>query len=196
LDSNRACAQCNTAFKPCRERQVYCSTGCRVAASNDRAKSDGRSAVWQSNANARKRRKLMTSMCVVCGAAFTHRSIGRRYCSNRCGAKASYEARKGTPEYRELRNGCDQRRRARKRTHVVEKFTSAEIFARDRYRCHICGATCNSAARVPDAMAPTVDHLVPLALGGEHTKANTATACFRCNSVKGERGGGEQLAMI
>jgi 5-methylcytosine-specific restriction endonuclease McrA len=94
-----------------------------------------------------------------------------------------------------MRNGCDQRRRARKRTATVEKFSSQEIFVRDRYRCHICKKRCRRNVVVPHPLAPTMDHLVPLAEGGEHTRANTATACFLCNSVKGERGGGEQLAI-
>jgi hypothetical protein len=83
-----------------------------------------------------------------------------------------------------------------RRPGVVETFTSEEIFERDRYRCHICKRKCRRrAAVVPDPLAPTIDHLIPLAKGGEHTRANVATACFQCNSVKGDRGGGEQLAL-
>lgn len=138
----------------------------------------------------------MTSSCVVCGDAFTHRSIGRRYCSNRCTAKASYQSRKGTAKYKAARLGFDQRRRAAKKTGMVEKFESVEIFERDRYRCHLCKQKCRIDVVVPHPLAPTLDHLIPLAEGGEHTRANSATACFLCNSVKGNRGGGEQLAII
>lgn len=194
-NSPRNCRWCAELFVPVRSHQVWCSTACRVSASRSRAEADGRAAKWTATSNARKRRQPITTECVVCGVSFTHRSLGRRYCSNRCSARASYENRKGSPEYKASRLQFDQRRRARKRTAAVEVFSSAEIFERDRYRCHICRQKCLKGSRVPHPLAPTLDHLIPLAEDGEHTRANTATACFLCNSVKGDRGGGEQLAI-
>ena len=180
--------------------RVVTRCGARTAAERRQVEAglqaDGRASKWAATSNARKRRKPMTTLCVVCGKSFVHRSLGRRYCSNRCTAKASYESRKNSPEYKAARLGYDQRRRARKTTTAVEVFESVEIFTRDRYRCHMCGKRCRRDVVVPHPMAPTLDHLIPLAEGGEHTRANTATACFMCNSVKGDRGGGEQLAMV
>jgi len=51
---------------------------------------------------------------------------------------------------------------------------------------------------VPHPLAPTIDHLIPLADGGSDSPANVATAHFLCNSTKGERhgGGGDQLTLI
>ncbi len=44
-------------------------------------------------------------------------------------------------------------------------------------------------------MAGTIDHIIPLSQGGEHSYKNTQLACFECNCKKGDRGipGGEQL---
>lgn len=72
----------------------------------------------------------------------------------------------------------------------------SEIYKRDRYLCHICGKKVRRKAQVPHPMAPTLDHLVPLALGGTHEPANVATAHFMCNSIKGDRLGGDQLALV
>lgn len=34
--------------------------------------------------------------------------------------------------------------------------------------------------------APELDHIIPLAKGGPHTKANTARACRGCSLAKGD----------
>ena len=48
------------------------------------------------------------------------------------------------------------------------------IYERDGGRCHACGT------RVPrDAF--DLDHLVPLAAGGNHVPENLAVACVKCN---------------
>jgi len=62
-----------------------------------------------------------------------------------------------------------------------EKFTKQEIYERDGGVCHLCGKKCNQSNW-------HLDHLIPLSLGGEHTKQNVAVACPRCNESKGNRG--------
>lgn len=101
------------------------------------------------------------------------------YCSDRCG---SADAR--------------DRRRARQRSAFVAPVSRFEVFSRDAYRCHICWKQTDPSKVVPHPRAPTIDHVIPLARGGTHEPANVATACFRCNSLKGDRGGGEQLALL
>ena len=49
---------------------------------------------------------------------------------------------------------------------------------------------------VPHPRAPTVDHVVPIAEGGDDTRANVQLAHFLCNSTKSNGGGVEQLALI
>jgi 5-methylcytosine-specific restriction endonuclease McrA len=177
-------------------RRRYCNDTCKAANCTAAARLDGRFEQWAKSTADRNRRPVLTLKCVVCGMPMLTKHAGRRYCSNRCGAKASYERRRGTAEFWAAHSEHTRRRRARKKTAVVEKFTSVEIFVRDGYRCHICRKKCTATAVVPAPLAPTIDHLIPLACGGEHTRANVATACFHCNSVKGDRGGGEQLAVI
>lgn len=67
-----------------------------------------------------------------------------------------------------------------------EKFDPLEVLARDGWRCHICGlATPKRLRGTFHDQAPELDHVIPLALGGEHTKQNTACACRKCNAAKG-----------
>lgn len=72
---------------------------------------------------------------------------------------------------------------------VVERIDRAAIIARDRQTCHLCGE------RVPDGEV-TLDHIVPLAIGGEHTSRNLAVAHHSCNSAKGTRASNEQLRLV
>jgi 5-methylcytosine-specific restriction endonuclease McrA len=92
--------------------------------------------------------------------------------------------------------------RARKRGVRREPYTLAEIAARDRYRCGICIAEGRSrqariamTKTVPHPKAPTIDHVVPLAKGGDDTRANIQLAHFGCNARK-HTGGTQQLALI
>lgn len=195
--TQRICSFCSTPL-PARAdvRRRYCNDTCKAANCSAAARLDGRFEQWAQSTAARKRQPMLKLKCQICGTSMLTKHSSRRYCSNRCAAKASYERRRNTPEFWAAHAEHTRRRRARKKTDVVEKFTAVEIFIRDRYRCHLCGKKCRTSAVVPARFAPTIDHLIPLARGGEHTRANVATACFHCNSVKGDRGGGEQLAVI
>jgi 5-methylcytosine-specific restriction endonuclease McrA len=42
-------------------------------------------------------------------------------------------------------------------------------------------------SKVPDRLAPTIDHIVPLARGGTHEPSNVQSAHFICNALKGDR---------
>jgi 5-methylcytosine-specific restriction endonuclease McrA len=60
------------------------------------------------------------------------------------------------------------------------------IFDRDGWRCYFCGIETPRellGKLVPNA--PTLDHVMPICLGGFHEEENLACACRRCNSSKG-----------
>lgn len=59
-----------------------------------------------------------------------------------------------------------------------------KVFERDGWTCRICRKPVDREAKVPHPKAPTVDHVVPLALGGAHVYTNVQTAHFICNSRK------------
>lgn len=128
--------------------------------------------------------------CIICTTKFivtwfgTHSTV--RTCSELC-------AREHT---RNLRRLAHDRRRALQKQAFVANVYRKRVFERDKWRCHICRKKVKQDAVVPHPLAPTIDHLVPLAAGGTHEPANVATACFKCNHTKGPRGHGEQLALI
>lgn len=93
--------------------------------------------------------------------------------------------RRSNPNRQATNRKYHTQRRARLRGAFVEVVIPALVFERDLYICQICGQPCPSMATVPQPDAPTVDHIVALSNGGEHSYANTQCLCFMCNSTKG-----------
>jgi 5-methylcytosine-specific restriction endonuclease McrA len=59
------------------------------------------------------------------------------------------------------------------------------VFERDEWICHICNKLIDRFLRGDAWMRATLDHVVPLALGGTHTWDNVAAAHWFCNMQKG-----------
>jgi hypothetical protein len=62
----------------------------------------------------------------------------------------------------------------------LSKATRFEVFKRDSFTCQYCGA------QAPDTILE-VDHINPVAGGGENDLMNLITACKPCNAGKGAR---------
>ncbi|MEO6627619.1 MAG: HNH endonuclease signature motif containing protein [Aquihabitans sp.] len=71
-----------------------------------------------------------------------------------------------------------------------------KIYERDGWKCKICRKAVKRDAVVPHPMAPTIDHILPLAAGGTHEPANVQCAHFLCNAQKGDRPADDQLMLI
>ncbi|WP_170222754.1 HNH endonuclease [Rarobacter faecitabidus] len=69
---------------------------------------------------------------------------------------------------------------------VIEPVARDDVFSRDGHRCQICGERVNEPTPF-DPQSATVDHIIPLSMGGEHSMRNVQTACLRCNSAKQDR---------
>lgn len=54
------------------------------------------------------------------------------------------------------------------------------VYRRDGYSCHYCDIETDDDTR-------TLDHIVPVSKGGEHTEENLVVACRSCNSKKGTK---------
>jgi 5-methylcytosine-specific restriction endonuclease McrA len=84
---------------------------------------------------------------------------------------------------------------AKRRT--LSKRTRFEVFKRDRFRCQYCGKEAPAVVLVPREIALDtgeehlhtdglhVDHVIPLAVGGDDDITNYVTACVNCNLGKG-----------
>lgn len=150
-------------------------------------------------------------VCGICGQPFARGKTSIRSAAHFCTRHSQDEVAEYTRERRresdrqriksgrgrELDRAKNHRRRAaRLSASVVEDIKPIEVFKRDGYRCHICGRKTDPSKRYPHPMSPSLDHIVPLSVGGDHSRANVATACLSCNLSKGNRAVGEQLRLI
>ena len=68
---------------------------------------------------------------------------------------------------------------AEKRKGIGQK-TRFEVFKRDKFTCQYCG-------RMSPDVVLEIDHIKPVAEGGNNNILNLVTSCFDCNRGKGKR---------
>ena len=122
---------------------------------------------------ATKRSIRTERQCQQCGAIF---STGvshphRKFCSIRCARAAS----------------C-HRRQARQRAGSADVFDAIEIYERDGWRCAICGKPVKRGVNGRHPLQPSLDHIVPLSLGGAHTRDNVRCTHLHCNVTRMNKG--------
>lgn len=111
-------------------------------------------------------------MCDWCGVGYVAQVQVQRFCEPKC-----------------MTRSARARRRARLRgaDGLIEDVAFGEVWGRDGGLCWICSAQIDVQAAVPDDLAGTMDHVVPLSRGGSHTFSNVRLAHFICNSKRGDR---------
>jgi endogenous inhibitor of DNA gyrase (YacG/DUF329 family) len=99
--------------------------------------------------------------CAACGIPIERYSSMQRYCSAKC------------------------KRSKSKRCGQVRKSVQAQVLARHGWWCHICNNLIDPNLGRLDRMAMTMDHLIPVALGGTDDVDNLKPAHRSCNSSRG-----------
>jgi predicted nucleic acid-binding Zn ribbon protein len=118
--------------------------------------------------------------CANCGEVFTARRYDQKFCSRTCCKR--FEGRERARRRRSGTSECD--------------YTDQEIFERDRWQCHLCGMTIRKGLSRMHPRGATIDHLLPLILGGEDVAANVAAAHRECNVAKNQKAMNDQLRLI
>lgn len=134
-------------------------------------------------------------VCNECGREFTRHDYainsGRKssitnwtpaYCCPDCSMKA-------------IRRGGKARRRKRERSLTYSPIPLTKLIERDGGVCQLCGEPIDMSDGWYDANGwfhvgcnyPTVDHIIPLAKGGDNTWENVQLAHLGCNSAKRDR---------
>jgi|SRR5688572_22180242 len=164
----RTCALCHATYGGGGSR--YCSTPCAMEAKRQ----------YDRDYNARRPGRVPHHVC-GCGTVLP---LSRHKCDP-C-----------IQITRRNRKRADKRRRRAIALGVAtERYTLAEIAQRDKRTCQLCRKRVAMRQVVPHPKAPTVDHVLPLADGGDDTRANVQLAHFMCNSMKREHGT-QQLALV
>jgi 5-methylcytosine-specific restriction endonuclease McrA len=74
---------------------------------------------------------------------------------------------------------------------TAEVFAPLDVHSRDEWTCQLCWQPIDPKVVWPDPMSASVDHIVPLSRGGQHSMINVQSAHLGCNSGKGDRLAGE-----
>jgi len=198
------CEGCGEQLKPQRRRggppRRWCSDRCRLKAYR---------AEHEPVSPHAPRRSISYATCKYCASLYVVRrakapkrpACDRIECRraenaerNRLGKySTASRRRRGRPA---STRAADARRRFRLEQVVVEAFTSEVIFERDGWRCGICTKKVDRRLSWPHPGSATVDHIIPVAELGPHTRANVRCAHLSCNSSRRAGGGNEQLALI
>jgi len=151
LDEVNRCRFCELAYPRILGIGGFCSSGCKEIGL-------GRRLPYTD---------IVFRSCRRCASPFVASVGGRRkWCSVSCERRAAGSHRNAIK--RAGRKGGDV-------------FTLREIAERDAWLCHLCGGKVHDRpwnARPTDA---TLDHLIPVSAGGEHTRVNVRLAHNRCN---------------
>jgi hypothetical protein len=167
----RECLWCGEEYVPkqLKTKASFCSPVCKTRHKN-----------WVS-AGERLASKPEDRFCLHCGVTFPQaKRSDAIFCSAECNMSAHRL----------------QRSLRRRTGEGMTGWLRAEIFNRDGWICGICRKKVDPDLRYPDPMAPSLDHIVPVAEGGLNEAANLRLTHLRCNCSRGKRGGNEQLAII
>ena len=148
-------------------------------------------------------------ICVLCECEYVPKQAPRRdrpqpqrFCSKSCktawqnGARPPYERHSVVGLARKRRN---DRIRRQRHAETWDGVTNAEILERDGWRCRIPGCKrrpIRKDLKYPHLRGKSIDHIVPLSLGGDDTAVNKRAAHLGCNMARGNKAGEEQVALF
>ncbi len=121
-------------------------------------------------------------VCELCGAQFKKKTENQKFCTAKCQKTACW--RRNDP----LRN-------KRFKGAIIDKdITLHKLYRLSGGVCYLCGGKCDwsdtvitNGKRRSKSSYPSIDHVVPLSKGGEHSWNNVRLAHLGCNSSKGAR---------
>ena len=143
-------------------------------------------------------------LCQSCGKQFPPGVGSRKYCSPRCKElgirygknipsldfhcaqcgelvkRDRFEKLKQNPS-RKMCDECSQDRYSKYR------WFKNEVHKVGKADCGICGTAIDMSLKWPDVQSFSVDHIVPLSLGGSHDRGNLQPAHLSCNARKSNR---------
>lgn len=113
-------------------------------------------------------------VCTVCSSLFEANNARASVCSTKCRNK--------------IKNAGGQRQhkgRARSAGVPYEPVDRRRVFVRDGWCCGVCGGAVDPELTHPDPLSASLDHIVPISLGGPHLYSNVQCAHLKCNIDKG-----------
>lgn len=201
------CDCCGSAFTAVRPEAIYCGNACKVASFKERMRPDRRRRTAlkrllttlrrvvsakikeerASRLGARKPKAAPT--CKNCGGPMPAIRPFRRHCSETCRAIGRDSSRAAAKVRERLRYGKSGYSAATRCGGKIERVSRIKVFDAAGWKCRACGVD-TPRSLLKDSRhrdAPTLDHIVPKSMGGDHTYENLQCLCRSCNSKKGVR---------
>jgi 5-methylcytosine-specific restriction endonuclease McrA len=205
----KTCQKCGTSFVQNYTRgrpRLYCSRKCRLALQT-----------------MKRRKPQDHEKCLTCYETLTVVKSNQKFCSQRCrevaairrarirrnqgfdGSRACADCEKlfEIDRPRSMRKYCSECRRRRKQDTDARKsqrrraaghpVSLSEVVAARGQRCHICQRKINLNLSGRDLMGPTIDHILPVSMGGTNDLANLNIAHRVCNMRRGNRGPAQMI---
>lgn len=205
----KTCQKCGTQFYQNYTRgrpRLYCSDKCKqaVAGLNRRKPQERQNCLTCSEPfrAARSDQKFCSRRCA--GVANTQKARmrrnqgfdGSRQCAD-CGERFEIDrarsGRKFCVECRRRRKQDTDARKSQKRRAAGRPVGLSDVVAARGRKCHICHCKIdlNLSGRHPQG--PTIDHILPVSMGGTNDLANLNIAHRVCNTRRGNQGPAQMI---
>lgn len=158
----RICVECKREFNTTHPTEKYCSVMCCYKY-NQRIKQEQCASEYVPR----------TFICKECGMGVTTSRGDARsiFCSDKC-------------MNRFLNRVAKKKRSELMKSLFIRPVSFKKIYKRDRGVCKICGLPVAYDKSPEKIWAATIDHIIPLSLGGTHEPGNCQLAHRLCNSLK------------
>ena len=211
----KECKQCGIQFVPNHNTTKYCSDDCRKvqSAARNRAwratdkgkecerayrKAGKREAYMKAYVQTDKYKALVKGAYRVSRAKYEKTEAGiasKKLYQQRYRAKDGYKERAvayqagygSTPTGIAARHRHTERRKAEFLAAYIEDVDRSVVMKRDKWMCGICGNPVDIDVAWPDLLSPSMDHIIPLSKGGDHSYKNVQCAHLGCNMSKGNQ---------
>lgn len=197
------CTTCGATFTPTKPAR-YCSTQCEAQAKSERYGGQPKPGTEPCTRCGHLRCKAPRSNPTLCIPCHRWVQAERRLAKAAQGSTSNRVLRGGTCRQcgtsfvtgrhavvcsRRCHNAYHRAFRKRLERHAIQRSEPIHrhrIYERDDWTCQLCGDPVDRDAVVPHPLAPTLDHIHPLARGGDHAEANLQLAHFLCNATKSD----------
>lgn len=149
---------------------------------------------------ARKPPVVFRRTCPWCDGEFDTSIVNKKYCTVICGSAARTARAKAGGYYERCpvkgcrgRGYCAKHRlagylaRALRWGVEYEYIEPRQVFIRDGWVCGLCAQSVDRARKHPDLLCASLDHVLPMSLGGGHLWDNVQCSHLICNIRKGNR---------
>lgn len=125
--------------------------------------------------------EIAVRQCVDCGDEYRSKHPHKVRCDP-CQTRREHDAGKETVAY------LHHVRRVMKGGGRFYRVTRPQVYERDSWMCGLCNRTVDPQLTWPHPLSASIDHIVPVARGGDHSLENLQTAHLVCNLRKGTSG--------